>query len=144
MRTATWKRLDREYARFPRARGAPAAEEEIASAEREIDCVFHRDYREFLRRYGSGMVGPDPIYGVHPAPSMGTWWSVVAVTRHFRDEGWPGVDEWYVISGDGRGNPIGMDTKGRVWLSDHDVGDIALVAPSFEANVKRLFKLARS
>jgi streptogramin lyase len=87
------------------------------------------------------MVGPDPIFGVRPCDDLGQTWSVVAVTKHRREEGWPGVDEWYVISEDGRGNPIGMDNRGRVWRSDHDVGDIELLAKSFEGYIKYQFKL---
>jgi hypothetical protein len=40
--------------------------------------------------------------------------------------------EWYVISEDGFGNPIGMAQDGRVMISDHDGGQASLLATEFE------------
>jgi hypothetical protein len=142
MRRATWKKIETQFEKYPdmRAYGAPL--ELIEEAEHVLGCDFDKQYREFLLRYGSGRVGPDPIYGVLPARDLRKEWSVVEMTRHFREQGWPGVDEWYVISMDGRGNPIGMDARGRVRISDHDVGDMAVIARSFERFLLQRLKLA--
>jgi hypothetical protein len=61
--------------------------------------------------------------------------SVVDLTRRFQADGWRGTENWYVISFDGAGNPVGMDRDGHVWLSDHNSGDIVDVAANFEAFV---------
>lgn len=137
MKHGLWEEIEKRFQEYPGARAEPAPEPEIQAAEQRLGCIFAPDYREFLARFGSGLVGPDPIYGLRPARFMGTPWSVVAQTERFRGEGWPGVDGWYVISGDGRGNPVGVDGAGKVWLSDHDVGDIKLMAKSFEGFIKR-------
>jgi len=59
------------------------------------------------------------------------WWNVVHVTEHFLDDGWAGTSDWYVVSTDGSGNPIGIDAAGRVWISDHDTGRIEMLAADF-------------
>ena len=139
MKKKTWAQLETFFKEFPGARAEGAADSEIAQVELALDCSFDRDYREFLRRYGSASVGWGSIYGIRPCSVLGVdTWSVLAMTRRFRTDGWPGVADWYVISGDGRGNPIGMDGRGRVWLSDHDVGDTPMLARSFEAYIRQL------
>lgn len=139
MRKRTWKRLEAQFARFPGSRAEGATNAKISQVELALDRSFDEDYREFLRRYGSAIVGSGPIYGVNPCSFLGeSSWSVLEMTKRFRQEGWPGVEDWYIISGDGRGNPIGIDRKGRVWMSDHDVGDIPLIARSFEKYILML------
>lgn len=139
---SVWTKLDADFREFPIARGESATDEQIREAEARIGCVFSGQYRKFLRRYGSASVGPDPVFGVSPAKALGACWSVVEETNRYRDEGgWPGVDKWYVISGDGRGNPVGMDESGQVWVSDHDVGDVHRIAKSFVGYLKYQFKL---
>ena len=63
---------------------------------------------------------------------MGNEWSVVEVNRRYRADRWPGVDGWLIVSADHAGNPMGIAGDGRVWVSDHDSRDLALVAESFE------------
>jgi hypothetical protein len=133
MNIQTWQRLDQEFTQFPimRALEIPS-EEEIAEAAAAIGCTFHEDYVMFLRRYGGAMVGSLPVFGLRPAPVTGMPWHVVEVTKWFREQGWPGVNEWYVISDDGFGNPIGVAPDGRVMISDHDSGLVRLLAKNFE------------
>ncbi len=79
------------------------------------------------------MVGAYPIFGVRQAEVMGNdGWSVEEMTKRFRSEGWDGTADWYIVSMDGAGNPIGISTDGRVWISDHDVGEVSVVASDFE------------
>lgn len=139
MKPETWKRLDRQFAQdlaiagqaITVARETPS-NEEIAAAAESIGCVFDPDYVAFLRRYGGAIVGSLPVFGLRPVEVMGVVWSVVEVTRRYRDQKWPGTADWYVISEDGYGNPIGIDPDGQVMVSDHDHGDIATLAPNFE------------
>lgn len=54
-------------------------------------------------------------------------------------QNWPDIDDWYIISDDGRGNPIGINPKGEVLLSDHDSGfEQIKLADDFEEFVYRL------
>ena len=144
MRPDTIDRLDAEFAEFPimRASDVPS-KAEIAQAEQQIGVPFDEDYREFLRRYGGGMVGPYPIFGLRPVEVMGAnHWSVLDVTRHHRSDGVPGVGRWAVISEDHAGNPVGMDAEGAIWTHDHDFGGISAIAGSFEEYIRdRCLKL---
>lgn len=133
MDTRTWQMLDQEFAQFPLMRASEVpSDAEIADAAAALGCTFHEDYVAFLRRYGGATVGSMPVFGLRPAPVTGTPWHVVEVTKWFREQGWPGVDEWYIISEDGFGNPIGLTPDGRVMVSDHDVGRVMVLANDFE------------
>jgi hypothetical protein len=132
MKTDTWERLE-ECLSSAILRASPGTAVEIETAASAVGCTFHQDYREFLRRYGGAMVGSYPIFGIHPVDVMGNQWSVAEMTKWFRSEGWPGTDDWYVISTDGTGNPIGVSPDGHVWISDHNVGEVAVIARDFES-----------
>src|SRR5437870_2403020 len=122
MRETTWAALERKLA-SPILKASPVPREEIDDAARSLKCVFHKDYIEFLLRYGGAVVGPNPVFGLRQPEVMGKPWSVVDVTNMFRADGRRGISEWYIISNDGFGNPIGLAPDGRVWISDHDAGD---------------------
>ena len=125
-----------------RAESSPSIEE-IENASQEIGVPFAADYREFLLMFGGAMVGPYPIFGLGPVEVMGNEWSVIEVTRRYRNDGVPGCDAWVVFSEDHAGNPIGMDADGKVWIYDHDFGGVTELASSFEAYVRnQCLKLA--
>ena len=135
MNRKTIEALERQFAALPitRATGVPTASE-ILAASAAIRCKFHEDYVAFLSRFGGAMVGSLPIYGLRPTEVTGEPWSVVDVTEKFRSQGWPHVDDWYIISDDGFGNPIGVAPDGRVVLTDHDRGFVvSVLAEDFEA-----------
>jgi len=139
MNPNTWKRIDDDFAdverlagrRLTRALVLPT-DDEIARAALELGCTFVDDYVTFLRRYGGATVGGSEIYGLRPVEGMGVEWSVVMVTQRFRQDRFPGTEDWYVISDDGYGNPIGIARDGRVMISDHDTGTISVLENSFE------------
>jgi hypothetical protein len=139
MKPETWTRLDRQFAddfaiagqAITVARETPS-DQEIAAAAELLGSNFDSDYVAFLKRYGGAIVGSLPVFGLRPVEVMGVVWSVVDVTRRYRDQEWPGTADWYVISEDGYGNPIGIDSDGQVKVSDHDHGDVATLAPTFE------------
>ena len=41
-------------------------EEKIKKAEDKLDITFPKEYREFLKEYGCGNIGPIEIYGIGP------------------------------------------------------------------------------
>jgi streptogramin lyase len=126
-----WERLDEEFSRYPVlvARGAP--DDAIRRAEAALGLAFSEPYREFLRRYGGAIVGSAAVHGLACAEAMGNE-SVVDLTARFRRDRWPGTEDWYIVSFDGAGNPVGLDERGEVWLSDHDTREIVRLASSFE------------
>jgi len=128
-----------EFARHPAAGSDESFDGGSAAASaREAGFHLDNDYREFIHRYGGAILGPLRIYGLRMAPPMGAnEGSVFDVTLRYKRQGWPGVSEWLVISNDHAGNPIGIAADGRVWLSDHDFGEIILVAESFEGFVRK-------
>ena len=115
-----------------RAESLPSATE-IDAVSSEIGVPFSSDYRDFLLTFGAAMVGPYPIYGLRPADVMGDdSWSVLEMTKRFREENVPEAYGWIIVSTDQAGNPVGMDREGAIWIHDHDFGGIARLAKNFE------------
>lgn len=132
MSASVWTRLNEYFVRYPSMRGTGVSDETIEAAEHDLGREFSPSYREFLRRHGAAMLGAQPVLGLSPLDVLGAdWWDAVRVTRHFWDDAWLGTADWYIISTDGAGNPIGVDEGGRVWISDHDGGGIERIADSF-------------
>ncbi|MCG6154922.1 SMI1/KNR4 family protein [Rubinisphaera margarita] len=138
MRNETIELLRAEFAESPilHAQSFPS-NEEVDHASRELGVPFDSDFREFLLKFGGAMVGPYPIFGLRPVEVMGNdHWSVVDVTRWYRNNGVPGSEAFVVISEDHSGNPVGMDANGRVWIYDHDFGGLAELSPTFETYLR--------
>ncbi|HEX2061472.1 MAG TPA: SMI1/KNR4 family protein [Thermoanaerobaculia bacterium] len=124
--------LESDRDKYPMLYGRAAPAHLVDDAVAAIGLDFPADYREFLRRFGSAIVGAYPIFGVTPAEELGNRWSVVDVNRAYREDGWSDVGEWLIVSADHAGNPIGIAPDGSVWLNDHDFGDVVPLAVSFE------------
>lgn len=143
MRLELWTTLDEKFKKHPILKAEAVAYEEIDATAAAAGVKLPEDYREFIHRYGGAIVGSLPIIGLRQAPAMArTESSVFEVTKHFREQGWRGVDEWLVISVDLAGNPIGLDKNGRIWIFDHDAGVVEVIAEDFESFLrKRCLKL---
>src|SRR5437868_13210431 len=122
MQSDTLRRLGDDYTRFRAMYAGPGVEaDELNDAAIRLGVPLSTDYREFVTRFGGGHAGSLPVAGLRRWEAAGDGeWSVIELTERHRAEGWPGTAEWAVISGDGFGNPVGLDVAGRVWLSDHD------------------------
>lgn len=144
MKESTWNTIEEMFVRYPFKCAGEVGVVEIDAASEEIGVPFTSDYREFVRRYGGAVVGPYPIFGLRRAEPMGSnEASVVEVTRRFREDGWPGTDAWAIFSRDHAGNPIGLAHDGKVWISDHDAGDVQIIAENFEDYLRqRCLKLS--
>lgn len=121
--------------------GGPCNLDEIKMAEKILNTRFNPDYKEFLCKYGGGIVGSHYIYGLKKISLMGDkLWSVIQNTQFYKEtQKWPGIGEWYIISDDGRGNPIGCKPDGSIWLSDHDSEfEQIKLAESFEGFLHKL------
>jgi hypothetical protein len=131
-------RLDELFADEPFMKAGVADDAKVDAAQEALGVVFSDQYRQFLKRYGGALVGPLPVYGVARSEPMDeNLWSVVGVTQHFREQSWPGVEHWYVISMDHAGNPIGIDESGKVLIYDHDAGEMIELAEDFERYLER-------
>lgn len=134
MKNTTFELLEEDFTEFPQSKASSTpSDEEILAAANILNVCFHEPYVEFLHRYGGGMVGSLPVFGLRPVEMMGSRWSVVDTTQWYREDGWPGCDHWYVVSEDGFGNPIGVSEDGQVRVYDHDAGQEYIVAGDFES-----------
>lgn len=114
---------------------------DINKAEIELNVKFDDSYKQFLLKYGGAMVSGDLLYGLSYQDDMSMdCWSVIQNTNFYKvTQKWPDIDDWYIISDDGRGNPIGCKPDGSVWLSDHDVGfEQVKLADDFEEFLHKL------
>lgn len=139
MSPETIRRLDDLFRTMPVLLGGPVSCGEIDAAEQHVGLKFAQDYRDFLERYGGGIVGSLPLLGLRQAEAMADdMFSVADVTDRFRAGGWKSTDEWVIISMDLAGNPIGLTLGGDVWVADHDAGETRILAPTFEDFVIQL------
>jgi hypothetical protein len=135
----TLQRLGAIFEQFPEGwAGEPVAASEIDRAEARLGVPFSAGYREFVARFGGGHAASLPVAGLRRWAAAGRGeWSVVELTERHRARGWPGTEAWVVFSGDGFGNPVGLDAAGRVWLSDHDSRECVCLEESFEDWLRR-------
>jgi SMI1 / KNR4 family (SUKH-1) len=138
MNSDTLERLDSHFRKFPILRAGPVPREEVGSAFAQFYFPLPDDYLAFVEAYGGGIVGPYPIYGLRRAAEMGSdETSALEITDHFIKQGWPGTKKWLIISMDHSGNPIGLAADGQIWISDHDHGQVATIAPTFESFLRK-------
>jgi hypothetical protein len=138
MRDETWQILDDTFLRSPVLKAETVETAEVVAAEQDVGIPLPEDYKAFVCRYGGAVVGPFPIFGLRKATPMGRdQASFVDITKGFRRQRWPGVEKLAVISQDHSGNPVGIDSEGRVWISDHDHGALQVIADSFEDYLRK-------
>jgi hypothetical protein len=136
MNNNTWDMINERFQRRPQARAAAIAAEDFDRLMAIFKPNIDPDYREFVLRYGGGIVGADSIYGLRRAEWMGTIGgkdTAPDITQWFRDRNWPGIRDWLIFTVDQGGNPIGLAPDQTVWLSDQlDFKQIVQVASGFE------------
>ena len=138
MKQETIRKLDEDFQKHPVTVSGPVAMSEVSALEQQAGFSLPQDYKEFVARYGGGIVGPYSVYGLRGADAMGDdEASALEVTRKFRNQGWRGTETWLVISTDHAGNPVGLDKDGKVWISDHDAGVVEIIANSFEDYLRK-------
>lgn len=129
-----WDLLSKDYANYPEDFGGPVKAEIISDAEDQLGLDFSTSFKYFLSIYGSAILSGHIIYGLIPIDYMGAPINnLIKKTEFYRAQNWPDIEDWYIVSDDGFGNPIGIDPEGKVWLSDHDSGfEKVKLADSFE------------
>ncbi len=133
MRQETWDKLEEIFNRFPVMKAQAVETDDVNKLAEEIGFNLPDDYKEFVLRYGGAIVGSFSIFGVKIAKAMssvGTF--AIDMTKRLRKDGWKGTNNWLIISMDHSGNPIGLDKDGRIWISDHDAGEILKLGDNFE------------
>src|SRR5688572_27177094 len=98
------ERLDELFKDEPVLVASPASAADVAAVEAFAGFDLPPDYKAFVERYGAGIVGALPVFGIGAAEAMGsTEKSVIAVTEKFRGDQWPGTAGTLVISVDHAG-----------------------------------------
>lgn len=135
-----WDLLDKYFSEYPQDMVGPVESKEIDLAEKELDLTFNDAYKKFIMVYGGACVGSNLVYGLRKQKDMGKeLFNVLTINFFYRVQNWPDIENWYIISDDGSGNPIGIDPEGKVWLSDHDSGfEQIKLADSFEEFLYKL------
>lgn len=128
--------------KHPNLVGKPASQREIKDAQQQLHVQFHSDYVEFIETFGGAYAGL-AIHAFSNGSSLGNE-TVVDLTLDFRQQYKdilsPNIiDTSYVISMDGEGNPIFIDSSGKVFICDHDCGEIKRLADSFELLIEDCF-----
>ena len=114
--------------------GKPATSDEIANAEKKLNITFADQYIEFIKIFG-GAFGGIAIAAFHNGSMIGNE-TVIDLTLSFRkaygDYLGEKANDYYMISDDGSGNPILMNTQGNVFLYLHEEGELELIYNSLE------------
>ncbi|URN95877.1 MAG: SMI1/KNR4 family protein [Candidatus Pristimantibacillus lignocellulolyticus] len=122
--------------------GIPASQEEIFKAQQLLNVIFHEDYVNFIKTFGGAYAGL-AIHAFSNGSSLGNE-TVVELTLGFREQFKElplaeVLQNSYVISMDGSGDPIIMNQAGKVFICYHDTGEIKLLADSFEKLIEENF-----
>ncbi len=119
-----------------------ATDNQIINAEILLNTKFDVQYKSFIQNFGGAYVGV-AIYGFENSSSLGTE-TVIDLTLNARklsnslglfDE----VNQCIVISDDGSGNPIAIETNGNIVLFDYDIEEKQLLALTFEQLIEDNF-----
>lgn len=132
MKKETWDLIEADIGSDTSEAG-PIAYEIIDELCKKNGYAFPKQYREFVHRYGAATLGCFDIYGIRQCDLVEDHeGSVFEITQSFRDDEWPGVENWLIISMDFSGNPVGIDENGEIWISDHDNECIDKLENTFE------------
>tara|TARA_R110002095_G_C4205578_1_gene235523 strand:+ start:82 stop:531 length:450 start_codon:yes stop_codon:yes gene_type:complete len=132
--------LEKYFSEHRNYAAGPVPNTEIEMSEQKLQVKFSESYKKFLSLYGGALLEESSIYGLRKEEMMGDDnWSVTQLTLYYRNQKYPGTENWYIVSDDFSGNPFGVDPDGKVWLSDHDTGEIIQVAETFEDFLYKLY-----
>lgn len=117
--------------------GKPATDEQISEAENKLGIKLSDDYIEFIKLFGGAYAGID-IHAFENAESIGKE-SVIDFTLDLR-KSHPEVQDTYVISDDGSGNPIMINPNGEVVIYYHDSGESEILSSSLGKYIEEVFE----
>lgn len=122
--------------------GIPASQTEIMNAKRQLHIQLHTDYVEFITAFGGAYAGI-AVHAFSNGSSIGNE-TVVNLTLDFPQQFFdylpPNIlATSYVISMDGEGNPIFIESSGKVYICFHDSGEVKRLANSFKLLIEENF-----
>lgn len=133
MKNETLMLLEADFEKHPVLIAGPVPRQEVLDLEKAVGFTLPADYKIFVERFGGAIVGPYSVFGLRSSEAMASNEnSAMEVTKQYRQQAWPGTENWLVVSIDHAGNPFGLDQHGQIFISDHDAVVIEIVANSFE------------
>lgn len=121
--------------------GIPASDEEITHAESMLNIKFNDQYIQFITLFG-GAFGGISIHAFNNGSLIGNA-TVTDLTEKFRKT-YSDLDKnilkaFYVLSDDGSGNPILMNTDGEIFIFLHDSYEVEYLYGSLEELLMKSF-----
>jgi len=100
---------------------APITEQELNIMQSYAGWNMPDDYLRFLKLSSGAMVGAYPVYGANPIKLMDkNLNTMMAVTQHYRDEGWRVDKDFIVVSENHAGDPLLLNQTGYLLMPSHD------------------------
>ena len=121
--------------------GTSVEQEIIENAEKQLNVKFDNDYKEFIGCFGGSYIG-FPLYAFNNCKMLSDE-TIVDLTLNFRDaylleNKFPIIQESYVISVDGNGDPLVITPDGKVVIYYHDNNEQKVLADSFYVFLKSM------
>lgn len=121
--------------------GQPATDAEINAAEKKLNVRFNEQYVEFIKLFGGAFGGID-IHAFQNGALIGKA-TVTEMTEKFWGTYADKLPEELVgavvISDDGSGNPILINTTGEIYIYLHEEDEAELLYDSLEALLTKSF-----
>ena len=123
----------------PTMLGKAATNEQIISAEKELNIIMDKDYKQNFGGVYAGLV----IHAFINGTSIGNE-TIIDLTNNARklfNEAnlFPEINKSLVISDDGSGNPIAIMPNGEMVLFDYDTEEKQVLSNSFEEFIEENF-----
>ncbi len=142
MKQEVINKLNVFYQKNPTMLGKAATNEQIANAEKELNIITDKDYKEFIQNFGGAYAGL-AIHAFINGTSIGNE-TIIDLTNSarnlFNDANlFPEINKSLVIADDGSGNPIAIMPNGEVVLFDYDTEEKQVLSNSFEEFIEENF-----
>ena len=125
------------YEENPIAIGKKAKSSDVKLIKDKLKLELDEDYIDFITSFGGGVLGSYEIYSISNSEILGDE-SIIDLNYNFKKDDWDGMRDWFIFGSDGSGNPIGIDTTGKIMSDDHDFSGIYTVADSFQEYLKNI------
>lgn len=121
--------------------GSPATEQQIELAEETLSTRFNEQYVEFIKLFGGSYAGIG-LHAFQNGALIGKA-TVTELTTRFREryktQHYSQLNDAYVISDDGSGNPVIMNPAGEIFLYLHEEDELELLYPSLNDLLNQTF-----
>ncbi|WP_416056740.1 SMI1/KNR4 family protein [Stenotrophomonas maltophilia] len=127
-----FERLTNWFTEHPDLLGQPATDLQIEAAQQALGVVFDAQYVAYIKRFGASFAGFE-IHAFESGPMIGRA-TVTELTQWFRSSLEDTIPielrDALVISGDGSGNAILINSRGEIVLHLHEENEIELLSAS--------------